>query len=433
MKSLFKPFLFALLAALAGAGLPSPAAALRVTDVLPYTVGDMAVNARTNRLYLSTKDGVQVLDAKTHFLFATIPAHPYVDIEVDEAHNRLYLTDLLERPDPTITLVDGETNQVVRSALFAFPDVKRDRGYNPTSNRFYAVDIGCSNIDCKSFVAVYDGDTLEQVDWITLPHVSTKTLAIDPERNRAYVGIQSYGQPAYLYVIDLSNNAIVRQIPMPSGSAQLAFDPSAHTLYSLDSQGLYVTVVDTLREEVVARYRQPYIPNGRGTLLRSMSLNPSTGEILFYQVSGYSTYNNIQQQTLWLWGGAVDAPNQDLRFTDSMELADPIYSFTYSNPYNRLGLWHNPVTGRYYANYGSDSERRSVLVIGHEPAPPASGDVNGDGRLNVTDVVEILKIIAHHTPTTTSQRAVADQDANGLLDIRDAVLLLRKIVVPPAG
>ena len=51
------------------------------------------------------------------------------------------------------------------------------------------------------------------------------------------------------------------------------------------------------------------------------------------------------------------------------------------------------------------------------------GDVNGDDRVNVSDMSDLIDIVLHHTPLDMYQMVAADMDGNGAIDIVDVSLL----------
>lgn len=52
-----------------------------------------------------------------------------------------------------------------------------------------------------------------------------------------------------------------------------------------------------------------------------------------------------------------------------------------------------------------------------------SGDINGDGKVNVTDVTTVQRYLADACGFYDEQRAVADANADGSIDINDATYL----------
>ncbi len=57
-------------------------------------------------------------------------------------------------------------------------------------------------------------------------------------------------------------------------------------------------------------------------------------------------------------------------------------------------------------------------------APGSRGDINGDGRINIQDLVMLKKRLAKYKDITVVEKA-CDVDGDGMIDIRDAVLLSR--------
>jgi hypothetical protein len=61
------------------------------------------------------------------------------------------------------------------------------------------------------------------------------------------------------------------------------------------------------------------------------------------------------------------------------------------------------------------------------------GDADGNGSLTIGDVTRILRIAVGLTqPTSDCARAAADVDCNGHIQIADAILILRKVVLNEA-
>ena len=63
----------------------------------------------------------------------------------------------------------------------------------------------------------------------------------------------------------------------------------------------------------------------------------------------------------------------------------------------------------------------------------ASGDVNGDGTFDQTDVVLVLQAIVGKTTLSPAQQLAADINGDGEVDVADAVLMLQQLVGSGAG
>jgi len=58
----------------------------------------------------------------------------------------------------------------------------------------------------------------------------------------------------------------------------------------------------------------------------------------------------------------------------------------------------------------------------------AVGDVNGDGQVNVIDVVQLISFILGNTSPSENEVATADLNSDGLLNILDVVALISIIL-----
>jgi hypothetical protein len=84
------------------------------------------------------------------------------------------------------------------------------------------------------------------------------------------------------------------------------------------------------------------------------------------------------------------------------------------------------------ADYGNYRVRKAYgiaapgVIAGH--ALPGNGDVNRDGQVNVSDVIQALQAVLGTASLSPEQTAVADRNADGQLAPRDVTSLLRKAV-----
>ena len=91
----------------------------------------------------------------------------------------------------------------------------------------------------------------------------------------------------------------------------------------------------------------------------------------------------------------------------------------------------DPATARVAATDGAGNTTIRTLA-----APLPNGDVNGDGKVNISDVIEILKVAVGITPPTSSDFTNGDVGPlvngkawpDGRIDLRDVILVLRKAV-----
>ncbi len=77
----------------------------------------------------------------------------------------------------------------------------------------------------------------------------------------------------------------------------------------------------------------------------------------------------------------------------------------------------------------SDSETSTTTTSREFPANVLYGDVNLDGRVDITDAVMLNKIAAGAVQMDSDQQGLnADCDANGEVDSKDAIVLLKFLV-----
>ncbi|HEY3280660.1 MAG TPA: dockerin type I repeat-containing protein [Armatimonadota bacterium] len=75
-----------------------------------------------------------------------------------------------------------------------------------------------------------------------------------------------------------------------------------------------------------------------------------------------------------------------------------------------------------------DALRGSKEIAGVEATPAGvKGDVNGNGKLDISDVVAALRFVAGLTTPTAAQTTAADINGNSKVDISDIVALLRAV------
>lgn len=339
----------ALLALAGWAGISVPATAARnVNAVLPLEMSGLAAHSGLNRLYVSTQDEIRVLNGNTHATIRTIPSLGHAEIEVDEPTDRIYAQDRLD-----LFLIDADTHDEIGFVEVEDPENKPDMAYNRATNRLYIADYGCAADDCKSFIAVHDGDTLEPDEWITTRRFPEQVL-VDPGLNRAYV---RYREEPFITVIDGVTETVLADIPLPVPSRQMALNPITHMLYVLDEAGRRLSVINLQTGAYVGTY-QPFNPDTHR--LTGMALNPATGEIAFSVHRTHPTAP-VSERSLAFWKGEVSA-NGFLQYAGTLEMG--------RIPAN---LFFNPATDRLYVRYGTRSATQSLIsrnVLVVEDAPP---------------------------------------------------------------
>ncbi len=100
-------------------------------------------------------------------------------------------------------------------------------------------------------------------------------------------------------------------------------------------------------------------------------------------------------------------------------MAETAIKDSYTTGVNRLRFGPN---GKIDAMAGLQYVLRSV-----EP-PFELGDVNGDGRVNIIDITDLVNYLLTNTMTTTFVEKAADIDQNGRITIQDVIMLVNTII-----
>ena len=131
-----------------------------------------------------------------------------------------------------------------------------------------------------------------------------------------------------------------------------------------------------------------------------------------YNLDGvYETYGNIKWEP-----GLHQMWEFNLFIPDNFRQGYIIFDGTINSGYDARG----PILSNV------KSYRRTLLWIGYE-----RGDVNGDGRINITDVTVLMNALNEQTTTGTSldefQVKAADMNGDGRLTITDVTMLINYI------
>ena len=233
---------------------------------------DVAVNPKTNLVYVANFDNVAVIDGATNRVIHTIPIGNVNgwSIEVNPASNKAYVAGYLSN---SVHVIDTNTNTVV--SIIPVGRSPQGIAINSKTNTIYVA----SNGDVSS-VAAIDGHTDTVIKKIDLQPNSKNNgltavwpsgIAIDEERNLVYVGGNASGA---IVVIDGSTNEIIDRIPRDGDFRRMAVDPSDGTLYAAN---VAYGTVDIIRGHGIDPIRR-----FDGTALdypQAIDINPKTGRI----------------------------------------------------------------------------------------------------------------------------------------------------------
>ncbi|MGO4435931.1 YncE family protein, partial [Paenarthrobacter sp. RAF9] len=340
-----------------------------LTRVVP--VGDrptsVAVNPATNKAYVATFDGVEVVDGELSGGLLYTGDMP-VDVAVNPVTNKVFVSEI----GGAVAVVDGATRAVTSVPVGANPGVL---AVNPVTNKTY--------VGWQNGVTVIDGATLTAT---ALPLTGAQEIAVNSTTGKVYVlgggvikvvgaggvvtstisigaggildlainettnkiyftTLGKYG--AGVRVIDGITDTVTDTIPTANNVGKLAVNPVTNTVYVAgDSDGIdgFVQVIDPATKTQVAQLRTP-------TRIRDILVN-SAGNKAYALLSGRG----------------VTVVDGDNRFSAVFSGQDPLDAAV------------NPNTGKVYV---SNNGSASVSVIDGSVAAPPRNDFNSDSFADV--------------------------------------------------
>lgn len=274
---------FALFVGLPWAFVVPAVAAPHLAATIPTgsTPSRIAVNPRTNRIYVLVADGgMAVIDASTASQVATVPVLSPSAIAVNPATNRIYVannsagklivvngatnaitatvtvgsrpTDVAVNPvtrmvyvanqeSSTVSVIDPAGPSVV--ATIGFPPSPGDPGMglpnrfrlgvNPTTKRIFVAD------EDRATVSIVDSETNSIVATVYTPGI-VAGIAVDPRTNRAYVPKKN----GDVFVIDGATAEIIDAVPTGATPDGIAVDPATNRIYVASRESGKVSVID---------------------------------------------------------------------------------------------------------------------------------------------------------------------------------------------
>lgn len=182
---------------------------------------EVAVNPSTNKVYVSDWNypdgGITVIDGRTDRVVKTILGlgGSSYGIGVNPITNRVYIDEFQDDHHHVpyyVTVIDGSTDSIMANVtigrtgpggISTIPDSLRivPLAVNPASNTIYAVCGGCrwpGQDHNSDWISIINGTTNEVIGNYT---VSPKSIAVNTEENKVYVGVAGY--------VDFSRNLVV--------------------------------------------------------------------------------------------------------------------------------------------------------------------------------------------------------------------------------
>lgn len=256
-----------------------------VVPGLVQTIGDLALNSVTNRLYVirANNNDVAVFDTTTNVFVDAIafdppsaPGCPIIPcdatgIAVNPASNRIYLA---HSASARLTVIDGASNRVITSVPVGKGASRI--AINPVTNRIYVTNSG------EGSLSVIDGASQRVVATIPV-EMGPIGVVVNPNTNRIYV---ANGESKTVSVIDGASNLIVATVPLGVPANLTALIPSNSRIYVTSDAAHNVKVIEDVAPPFVAWVPLETTggpPTARGdTAHRPLGYDPTSNRMLFF-------------------------------------------------------------------------------------------------------------------------------------------------------
>src|SRR5580704_14632364 len=249
MQTYQRSLVFLLLVLLAATALPATAQTLLATVPVGQVPGYLIFNPVTNKIYVenicgtdpscSSPGSITVIDGVTnHTTNIPVGNNPQFMV-MNNATNKLYVTN---RADGTVTIINGATNQVIKTLPVGPNPVGAD--VNPLTNRIYIANYGNRR---GNTVSVIDGNTDTVITTITVQYGPILT-AVDQITNKIYAVNRCSTDPndcvtdgsgvnGSLSVIDGTNNTVTNTVGLEQLPSVLLLNQVTDKIYVGNSCG----------------------------------------------------------------------------------------------------------------------------------------------------------------------------------------------------
>ena len=188
--------------------------------------------------------------------------------------------------------------------------------------------------------------------------------------------------------------------------------------YTTDRSFTYTVGTENAAFVAVYEYnpQDPEEPTSNPTYRLYLDCQPA-GACSFNRTSGEKTVTGTQVSL-------SATPNQDFVFQGWYE-GETLLSNTISFNYTMTAADHH-LTARFEYNPDDPFEPESAGTEGVDNTEPLPGDANGDGTVDVKDIVAVVNRILEK-PSATFKFGNADVNGDNVIDVKDIVAIIRII------
>lgn len=232
---------------------------------------NIAVNPLTNLIYTSnggcnynngqnvTRQSISVINSKTNAIVTVLNlpspfAEPSLPLAVNTKTNKIYVCTTLD-----LYVIDGTTNTIVNN--LSLGTGSQNVAVNPVTNMIYMTH------DSTNTVSVINGSTDKVISTLAVGTFPTG-VAVNPITNMIYVSNESGG----VSVINGTKNIVMSTIPVGNGPTGIAVNPVTNKIYVTNTNDNSVSVIDGKDNTVLAT-----MPIGNSPSF--VDVNPTTNMI----------------------------------------------------------------------------------------------------------------------------------------------------------
>lgn len=206
--------------------------------VIPNTTGvhGIAFNESMRRGYTSNGriNTVTVFDLKTYKIIEQIATGENPDAIMYDAFSKTVITCNGRSKD--LSVIDAATNKVIATIPVGG---KPETAVSDNAGKVFV------NIEDKSEIVEVDIKTAKVLNrWSIVPGESPTGLSIDTKTKRLFAGCEKQ-----LVVIDASNGKLVTTLPIGDGCDGTAFDPKTRLIFTSNGSGTVTVIKETAANE----------------------------------------------------------------------------------------------------------------------------------------------------------------------------------------
>lgn len=289
----------------------------------------------------------------------------------------------------------------------------------------YAENNGIDGIYSYNNYAVGEGN----VATLTSVRIEFDTTVANPSvtLNQLYLNDGTL-KPAEVNLGELKNDYDTTiDLAVKDASAWSLTDPSknggANAVVSADETTLYVGTDRAGYPSVYMDYAEPITVDAKATIYADFTVDTASATTIYLFFNGSTANEFVDGQYVAI---VADATNG--HYSGYITLSDVVPAGCY-NEDGTLSLTSVKIFGNDNAGANDASVTIKALDLCYttpeEPAPIVSGDLNGNGVVEMREALKIYQAANGKSSLTAEQLVIADINGNGSVEMREALMIYR--------